>query len=467
MIELVDMFFEYLNAMLLILGIAFILLQIGLMFSSMLQTERWINENKSIDFKKTSQSSLAPSVSLIVHVVGGSISLLDATRSLLTLYYSEKEIIIVNDGLGDDSVPEMIEKYQMVKTDYFIEYHLACKEINAVYKSINPAYKSLILVNKKGGGASDAFNAGINVSSKTLVACINTQLNLDPDAILKMAKPFMQSRSNDLVAVAGSILYKASDDIGCSKKNITKIVHKILVQFQVIRHLNRLLFAQNNTRKLNGLSSFGYAFCVFDRSTLLYAGGVKPYDFEAQSGLVLRLQKYCLQNQKEYFLDFIPEALGQYYIDNVNLVGAKFFKKQTIQILETLRCHGNILFDTQYKMLGGLSFPYLLLLQWLVPFMVLYTSLFFMISVASNGYIFGLLALSLFWFKIMSSLLAIIAQQIANPKCFTNRTIYHLIILAFLEPVYHYFALIGGFLSGNFTYLFSNIFIISKQKRID
>jgi cellulose synthase/poly-beta-1,6-N-acetylglucosamine synthase-like glycosyltransferase len=47
-----------------------------------------------------------------------------------------------------------------------------------------------VLVRKANGGKSDALNAGINVARYPLVAMVDADSLLDPDALLVVAKPF-------------------------------------------------------------------------------------------------------------------------------------------------------------------------------------------------------------------------------------------------------------------------------------
>ena len=48
----------------------------------------------------------------------------------------------------------------------------------------------LVVVRKENSGRSEASNAGVNAATEPLVAMIDADSILDPDALLRVAKPF-------------------------------------------------------------------------------------------------------------------------------------------------------------------------------------------------------------------------------------------------------------------------------------
>src|SRR5690606_39989951 len=100
----------------------------------------------------------APSFSLIAPAYNEGMTVVENVRSLLSIYYHKLEIIIVNDGSKDDSMERLIEAYQLEKVSYIIPGNIPTKEVRQVYKSKNPAFKKLIVVDKVNGGKADALN---------------------------------------------------------------------------------------------------------------------------------------------------------------------------------------------------------------------------------------------------------------------------------------------------------------------
>ena len=74
-----------------------------------------------------------------------------------------------------------------------------------VFKSKNPAFEKLIVVDKENGGKADALNMGLNISKSKYVACIDVDCLLLEDALQKMIKPFMEASDSKVIAAGGVI----------------------------------------------------------------------------------------------------------------------------------------------------------------------------------------------------------------------------------------------------------------------
>ncbi|MCH8517364.1 MAG: glycosyltransferase family 2 protein [Cyclobacteriaceae bacterium] len=153
----------------------------------------YLVKDKFFDYDEIVKSPLAPGVSIIAPAFNESLSIVENIRSLLALHYSNFEVIIVNDGSKDDTLARAIEEFHLVKTSFYLDEKIYTKKVRAVYKSMNPAFSKLVIVDKENGGKADALNAGINVSTKTLFAAIDVDCVLDVRSILKMVRPFITS----------------------------------------------------------------------------------------------------------------------------------------------------------------------------------------------------------------------------------------------------------------------------------
>src|SRR5690606_36932970 len=104
-----------------------------------------------------------------------------------------------------NSIEKLIEAYDLESTSFFVQGNIETKAIKAVYKSKNPAFKKLIVVDKENGGKADALNVGINISSGEYIVCIDVDCILEQDAILKLAKPFLEQTDKKVIACGGVI----------------------------------------------------------------------------------------------------------------------------------------------------------------------------------------------------------------------------------------------------------------------
>ena len=74
-----------------------------------------------------------------------------------------------------------------------------------VFKSTNPAFERLTVVDKENGGKADALNMGLNISKNNYVACIDVDCLLLENALQKMIKPFLEATDTRIIATGGVI----------------------------------------------------------------------------------------------------------------------------------------------------------------------------------------------------------------------------------------------------------------------
>ena len=141
-----------------------------LAFLSSKETASYFKKNSFVDYKALLSSNLAPSVSIIAPAYNESLNIIENVRSLLSIHYVNFNVIIVNDGSSDDSLDKLIKAYHLIKVDYLINEEIETKPLRGgVFKSTNPAFDKLIVVDKENGGKSDALNfvsVGKSMSTK-------------------------------------------------------------------------------------------------------------------------------------------------------------------------------------------------------------------------------------------------------------------------------------------------------------
>ncbi len=156
-------------------------------------------KNSFVDFNTIIGCPFVPSVSIIAPAFNESKTIVENTRALLSLFYSEYEVIVVNDGSSDDSLEKMIQEYNLEKVDYFLDYRIPTQEVRGIYKSTNKSFDRLVLIDKYNGGKADSLNAGINLSKYKLFVSIDVDSIIESDALLKLVKPFLESSDENHV----------------------------------------------------------------------------------------------------------------------------------------------------------------------------------------------------------------------------------------------------------------------------
>jgi len=193
-----------LNGVFIITSLIFTTYLILTIFSA-ITLRKYLRKNSYVDYNSIVASPLAPSLSVIAPAFNESETIIDNIRTLLSLYYNNYEVIVVNDGSKDDSLEKIIAAYELEKVNYYFDYRLPCKRIRGVYKSQNRSFKKLTVIDKSNGGKADSLNAGLNVCRNDLVVSIDADSIMEPDALLKLVKPFMEAKEKRVIGAGGVI----------------------------------------------------------------------------------------------------------------------------------------------------------------------------------------------------------------------------------------------------------------------
>ena len=225
--------------------------------------KKYLHKNSFVDYRDILNTDIAPSVSILAPAYNESATIIENIRSLLSIHYSNFEVIVVNDGSKDDSMEKCIKEYDMVPVDFSVDYKLKTKEIKGVYKSRNRAFNQLIVVDKANGGKSDALNAGINISSYDYVTCIDVDCVLEQDALLKLMKPFMDENEREVVATGGVIRIANSCVVEDGRLLEVKVPENFVARSQALEYIRAFLLGRMAWRLVDGLMLISGALGVF------------------------------------------------------------------------------------------------------------------------------------------------------------------------------------------------------------
>ncbi|MFM2291581.1 MAG: hypothetical protein RIS29_1394, partial [Bacteroidota bacterium] len=267
------LYFNFFAYGILIYSVALLGSYIALGIYSTYANMRHMHKHSFTDYSPVAKSSIVPSVSIIAPAYNESATIVENVRSLFSVYYNDLEIIVINDGSKDDSLNKLIEAYNLIKVPFYVHEQIPTKPIRGVYKSTNPAYKKLIVVDKINGGKADALNVGINVSSQQYITCIDVDCVLEQDAILRMVKPFMTFTDRHVIATGGVIRVANSCDIEGGKITKVRVPSDMLARIQTVEYMRAFLLGRMAWSSINGLLIISGAFGMFDREIVIASGG--------------------------------------------------------------------------------------------------------------------------------------------------------------------------------------------------
>lgn len=448
---------EYLIDIINFLFLAFSITLFGMYLFTALLSIMEINKYKNKNYNFYYRSMLAfpklPSVSIIAPAYNEEKTIVENIKCLLSVQYVEYDIIIVNDGSKDNTLARIIEYFELIKVNKAYTKHIECAEIRGVYQSKNKAYSNLIVVDKENGGKSDALNAGINISQKDLFLAIDVDCIIEPDAILKMVKPFVDDSKHIVIASGGVIRIANSCEV--TDGRITKVNYpdNFWAKFQVLEYCRAFTLGRMAWSKLNGLLIISGAFGLFDRRRVLKVGGYDTSSVGEDLELVVRLRKYMHEvEKKKYRVAFIPDPLCWTEVPESYKVLSKQRNRWTRGAIDTIKKHRNLLFNKKYGIIGLASYPYWVFYEWLTPiieFFGIILLLFFILFGGISWQIAMIVLLFVMTFSTLFSSIAIFIEAYTYQKYKGLSYLLQSFLFIFLEmfiyqPVNMLFSLSGN-----------------------
>jgi len=430
-----------------------------LAFLSGFEMVRYIRKNSFVDYSAIISSAYAPAVSVLAPAYNEGNTIIENIRSLLSIHYSDLEVIVINDGSKDDSLEKIIAHYQLVKVNYMVNYVIPTKPVRGIYKSTNKAYSKLIVVDKENGGKADSLNAGINISNKKYFAAIDVDCILEEDALLKMIKPFLEFSSTRVIVTGGVIRIANSCEVKDGKIVKINLPTNLIARFQVLEYIRAFLIGRMAWSRLNGLLLISGAFGVFDREIVVKAGGYDSKMVGEDMELIVRMRRYMIEHDLKYKIVYIPDPLCWTEVPEELKILSRQRNRWTRGTMETLVKHKKLFLNPKYGNLGMLGYPYWFFFEWLAPIIEVAGIIYF-ILVIFMGYVnwqfFFLLIGFAYLFAITYSTWAVVCEEFTYAQYRQKRDIAKLLIISLLEPIFYHPINVWFALVGNYYYLTGN-----------
>lgn len=421
--------------------------------------KQYILKNRLTDYSLIAASLDAPGFSLIAPAYNESFTIVENVRSLLSLHYTNLEIIIVNDGSKDDSLKRLIDAYNLTQIDFFPEGNLETKKIRGIYKSDNPVFRKLIVVDKENGGKSDALNVGINISTKDYVVCIDVDCILEQNSIQKLAKPFIDDTDSKIIACGGVIRLANNCEIINGKITKVNLPKTLLGRAQALEYIRAFILGRMAWSRINGLILISGAFGAFDRKIVLEVGGYDHSTVGEDMELVVRMRRHMCEQKIPYKVVNIPDPLCWTEVPEDKEILTKQRNRWMRGTIETLYKHRVLFFNPKYGKLGMISFPYWFFFEFLGPvveflgFIIFFVFLFMGII---NWSIFFALSALVLSYGILYSIYAILVDITSYNVYYRTKDTPKLILTAFLEPFFFHPKIVWASIKGIKDYFFKN-----------
>lgn len=400
---------------------------------------RYKHKNAFTDYGIIATNPNAPTFSLIAPAYNEGMTIIENVRSLLSLYYHNLEIIIVNDGSKDDSMHKLIAAYELEPSSFFVQGNIETKAIRGIYKSKNPAFKKLIVVDKENGGKADALNVGVNISAGDYIVCIDVDCILEQDAILKLAKPFLEQTDKRVIACGGVIRLANNCNVVNGSVTDVNLPKSWLGRTQALEYIRAFILGRMAWSRASGLILISGAFGAFDRQIVLACGGYDRNTVGEDMELVVSMRRYMEEQKQAYEVVNIPDPLCWTEVPESKEVLRKQRNRWMRGTMETLWKHRKLMFNPKYGRFGMISMPYWFLFEFLGP-IVEFTGyivfvIFFILGIINWPFFFALFALVIAS-GILYSIYAILVDLVSHQVYTKKRDLSTLIATAVLEPLY-------------------------------
>ena len=233
------------------LGVGLFVLVIGLsqtIFYAVCIPYAWLEINKRSQRDddhacwELMRSQCVPGISIIVPAYNEEATIEQSVLALLNLHYSDYQVIVVNDGSKDSTADTIIEKFGMEPTEVVRDKgKITHKPIRQIYRSSQ--FSNLMFVDKENGKKADAINTGITCVRTPLFCVIDADSLLEPKALLKAVRPFVESEDN-VIAVGGTVGIVNGSKVENGQVSNYSLPRSILPLFQVVEYVRAYLMAR-------------------------------------------------------------------------------------------------------------------------------------------------------------------------------------------------------------------------------
>ena len=300
-----------------------------------------------------SSENLLP-ISLLIPAYNEEENIVSNIKSLLKIDYPQFEIIVVNDGSNDRTHEFIVESFGLYKIKSAVKTSIPTKEIRGVYYNIE--YPNLIYIDKENGGKSDALNAGINISSYPLFACLDADSRIEPDALLKLSIEFL--KNTDTIVAGGLVRIANGFKIRDGRINGFTMPPKMIERFQIVEYYRSFLSGRVSWGATNSMLIVSGAFGVFKKQAVIKVGGYKTNTIGEDMEIVVRLHKYMRAHKQKYKIIFCEDSVcwtqGPMSISDIRSQRRRW----QIGLLDTLISHRSLFLNPRYGMIGLMAIPY-------------------------------------------------------------------------------------------------------------
>ena len=315
------------------------------------------------DFQRLMQSDALPPITLLVPAYNESATIQASVTAILTLEYRNFEVIVVNDGSKDDTMDRLRAAFDLYEVPRTYPDTIATRPLRALYRSRSRT--RLVVLDKENGGKADSLNAAINASRFPLVIAVDADTLIEPDALLRLTRPFLLGRH--IAAVGGTVRVANGCTVEHGRVTDARVPRRFLAGVQVVEYLRAFLFGRLGWNRLGGNLIISGAFGLFRKDDVVAIGGYRTASVVEDLDLVVRLHRYLLRRKVRYEMPFIPDPVAWTEVPESGKVLARQRERWHRGLIAAMWAYKGMLFNPRYGRVGLIAVPFYTLGEALAP----------------------------------------------------------------------------------------------------
>ncbi len=329
-------------------------------------TTRAVRRPHDVGHDDVFANPLTPPISVVVPAFNEERCVVESVRAMLGLRYPQFEVVVVDDGSTDDTFESLRAEFSLVEVSGEVDEDI--ETIGEVHSMHVPADgTSLVVVRKSNAGTrADAVNVGLNAARHPLVCCVDADSILERDALLRVAKPFVDDPER-VIATGGAIRAINGSSVYRGQISTIRQPGSWLERIQIVEYLRAFLLGRTGWSKFGGLLIISGAFGLYRRDRLVEVGGFDPASLGEDADALVALHRRERDLGRDYRVVFLPDPVCWTEVPSTAAVLARQRSRWSHGLAQVLWKQRGMIGNPRYGRVGVVSLPYYLVFELLGP----------------------------------------------------------------------------------------------------
>ena len=384
------------------------------------------------DFQRLMQSDALPPITILVPAYNEQKTIEASVTAILALHYRNYEVVVVNDGSKDGTLEALRHAFDLYEIPRTYPETISTKPLRALYRS--RARTKLVVIDKENGGKADSLNAAINASRFPLVIAVDADTLIEPDALLRLTRPFLLGRR--IAAVGGTVRVANGCVVKHGQVTDARVPRSLLPGVQVVEYLRAFLFGRLGWNRLGGNLIISGAFGLFRKDHLLAVGGYDATSIVEDLDLVVRLHRYLRTHKIRYEIPFIPDPVAWTEVPESLRVLSRQRGRWQRGLVAAMWQYRGMLFNPRYGRVGLIAVPFYTLGEMLAPLVEVFGYVIIVAGLIAGvvNVSFALLFILVAWgYGMLLSLWAVVLEEVSFHRYRRLGDLVRLVLFATLE----------------------------------